>query len=313
MKGLWVVTGVLLALLFIGGPAADDARLYKGLWDFGHVVLFALLVLLALRLPLLSKQPAWILLLMVALLAPALGLAIEYVQLWVGRDFEYADVLADSVGAFAGLALHYGLQSRVAWRVRLVAWLGMSLLLLFALRSMLMVGLDQFSMREEFPVLADFETRFEMSRWDTNLAQLEITREQARYGEHALRVQFMAGEYPDITLLDFVRDWRGFKSVRFSIFSTLNHPVAMELKMYDQQHAASGYDYADRFNRELLVQPGWNDIEVNMDELQTAPRSRDMDLQNMQAFSVFIEQLAQPAVFYFDALRLSSKSSLDAP
>jgi len=309
MRWLIMVAGVLTGLLFVGGPDADDGRLYKETWDLGHVVLFALLVVLALKLPRLQRLPVGSLILLCAVIAPAVGLAIEWLQLLVGRDFEYKDVLADTVGAFCGLALHCVWQPGFSRWVRGVGLAGLLLLTAFALRYIVMVMIDNTYMRDEFPVLADFETPFELSRWDSNLAQLSLTQEPVRYGHKSLRVDFLAGEYPDITLQEFLSDWRDFKSIRFSLFSSLNQPIQMELKIYDRQHAASRYDYEDRFNRELIINPGWNDIEVSMKDVQRAPDSREMDLAHMAALSVFVDELRQPAVFYFDALRLSSKES----
>ncbi|HEX5636272.1 MAG TPA: hypothetical protein VFY78_04225, partial [Gammaproteobacteria bacterium] len=101
--------------------------------------------------------------------------------------------------------------------------------------------------------------------------------------------------------------WRDFKSVRFSVFSTLNSPVQMQLKIYDALHLSGGYKYADRFNRELIIHPGWNDIAVPVDDVRQAPLGRQMQLENIAGVSLFIQQLQQPAVFYVDGLHLSSR------
>ena len=301
------IAGILVLLLFVGGPDNQAGRLYQEIWDLGHVLLFALVIALALRWPRWQSRPVWQLVLVCVLLAPLVGLAIEWLQLIVGRDFEYKDVLADTVGAFCGLAINRLRQPKMTAALR-AAWLLVLLLLLaFALRLLAAVVIDRYYMAEDFPVLADFENQFELSRWDTHLAELAISREQPRYGEHSLRVNFQAGEYPDITLIDFPADWRGFKSLRFSVFNTLAVPLQMELKIYDTAHRDSDYAYSDRFNRELPIQPGWNDIEVRIDDMVAAPKSRELDLQHIAAFSLFIEQLPQPALMYVDALRLSSR------
>lgn len=307
MKGLMAVVTALVVLLFVGGPDGQDKRLYQAFWDLGHVPLFALLTLAACRLKAVAGLPVWRLLAACTLLTLVTGFAIEWAQLLVGRSFEYSDVLSDLLGSYIGLSLYLAMQPALALAGRAGLYMLVALLTLVSLKPMAFALADEYVMREEFPVLADFETPFELSRWDNNLAQLHITHEQVRYGEKSLRVDFMAGEYPDITLRDFPGNWQEFKSVRFSVFSALSGPIPMELKIYDAQHPSSGYDYDDRFNRELVIAPGWNDIEVRMDDVREAPHDRRMELENIASFSLFIEQLEQPAVFYFDALRLSSK------
>lgn len=307
MKGwLWAV-GVLGVLLFVGGPDGHDKRIYQTFWDLGHVPLFAILTVAVCRLPVCARLSVPVLAVVCTLLVLAGGFAIEWAQLLVGRSFEYADVLSDLLGSYIGLSLYLALKPVMRPAGRAVLVILAMLLVLVSLKPMAVVLADEYVMREEFPVLADFETPFELTRWDTNLAQLHVSREPVRYGEKSLRVDFMAGEYPDITLRDFPGDWSGFKSVRFSVYSTLASPAEMVLKIYDRQHASSGYEYADRFNRELNIDPGWNDIEVRMDDVSDAPEGRNMDLENITSFSLFMERLEQPAVFYVDALRLSSK------
>lgn len=307
MKGLVAVIGVLIVLLFVGGPDSQDRRLYQAFWDLGHVPLFALLTFVACRLPVFARSPVPGLLVACTLLTLVAGFAIEWAQPLMGRSFEYADVLSDLLGSYIGLSLYLAMKPSLTLAGRSGLYVLMVLLALVSLKPMAFALADEYVMREEFPILADFETPFELSRWENNLAQLQITHEQARYGEKSMRVDFTPGEYPDITLLDFPGNWRDFKSIRFSVFSTLPASIQMELKIYDDQHAASGYKYADRFNRELIINPGWNDIEVRMEDVWEAPHERRMELENIAGLSLFIEQLEQPAVFYFDALRLSSK------
>jgi len=45
--------------------------------------------------------------------AVGLGIALEFVQLYVGRDFEIGDMVADAVGVAVGLAVGLPLRKRV--------------------------------------------------------------------------------------------------------------------------------------------------------------------------------------------------------
>lgn len=307
MKWLKVILGVMIVLLFVGGPDSHDNRIYKAFWDLGHVPLFAGLIFLACRLPIFARMPEWRLFVIFTVATLVVGSAIEWAQLLVARSFSYDDVLGDVIGSYLGLTLYLAARPALQPTRRVGLYALLFLLVLVALRPVSLVLVDEYVMREEFPILADFETPFELSRWDNNLAQLQITDEQVRYGKKSMRVDFSPGKYPDVSLMSFPANWSEFKSVHFSAFSTLPASIIMEIKVYDNKHAASGYDYNDRFNRELVMIPGWNDVEVRMADIAAAPHRRSMDLEHIASLSLFIEKLERPAVFYVDGLRLSSK------
>ncbi len=308
MKWGAVVVAVLSLLLFVGGPDANSHRIYQQIWDAGHLLLFAAIALILLNLSFLSARAWWQQVLIISAICLALGLAIEVLQLGVGRNFEIKDLLSDLLGAYIGLALYTALDKRFAHWVRFLAYPLVAVFCLIGVSPILVVVVDHFIMQKDFPALADFETPFEISRWDTNLAILAKESEIVRYGTGAMRIRFLPGEYPDITLKDFVADWRGFHTVRFGIYSTASFPVNMELKIYDRQHQFSDYAYTDRFNRSLQLHQGWNDISIDLDEVKTAPRNRELDMASIVSFSLFLEQLDKPMDMYFDGLHLSSKS-----
>ena len=74
---------------------------------FDHLAMYAVLAFL----PALheeSKLVWWM-----AIGAVGLGIALEFVQLYVGRDFEIGDMVADAVGVAVGLAVGLPLRKRV--------------------------------------------------------------------------------------------------------------------------------------------------------------------------------------------------------
>jgi VanZ family protein len=306
MKLGYIFVLVLSGLLFIGGPDANSHRIYQEFWDTGHMVLFAGLAMILLSLPMFNKKPWWLWFVLISVFCLVLGMAIEVVQLVVGRNFEMKDLLNDLLGGYLGLLIVTALQAHRPVAIRVSMYPLMLLLIAIVLKPLAFVVIDEFVMEEEFPILADFETTYELSRWDNNLASLSIDNSQKRYGEKAMRIEFSAGEYPDITLKDFPRNWQDYVAVKFSIFNTTDSNLDMELKIYDWQHVKNGYDYSDRFNKELTLHPGWNDFNIAMEEIQSAPKHRSLELENIASFSLFLHELDKPMVMYFDSLRLSS-------
>lgn len=304
-----LVIGVLSLLLFVGGPDANSHRIFQEIWDCGHLVLFAGIVIVLLNTSFLMMRPRWQQFVIITLFCLVVGMAIEILQLVVGRNFELKDLLNDLLGGYIGFALFMARDSRLANGLRFVAYSLVLIFCLIGISPVLVVVADHFIMQDDFPALADFESSFELSRWDTHLAELAMEGKTVRYGKGAMRIRFLPGEYPDITLKDFVADWRGFKSLRFSIYSTEVTPVNMELKIYDRHHQLSNYAYSDRFNRSLQLNPGWNDISISLDEVHTAPRNRELNMAEIVSFSLFLTQLDKPVIMFFDGLHLSAKSN----
>lgn len=304
--GYWLLI-LMAALLFVGGPDAESHRIYKEVWDTGHLFLFAGVSWVMLSLPIM-KHRTWIVMLAVTTgVCLVAGAAIEVLQLMVGRNLELKDLVNDLLGGYLGLALFITMQDRwpVAARVAMLPL--MLLIVVIVFRPLSFAVMDQYIMQDEFPILADFETPYELDRWDTMLADLSVDDSTVRYGEKSMRVDFEPGEYPDISLINFVSDWQGFEILKFSVFNSSDQARRMELKIYDWQHLQSGYEYEDRFNRELSIEPGWNDIVVTIEDIRQAPKGRDMNMSDIATFSLFLHKLEQPLTMYFDSLRLSSK------
>lgn len=307
MKWVLVLVAALAVMLFVGGPDSESGRLYKEIWDLGHVPLFAGLIFAGLHFKTLNKHAWPVLLLGCLAISLGLGLMIEWAQLFVGRNFEAKDLLSDVSGGMIGLLGHTLLREGLGISARIATGFGVLILGLLVLVPLGMAVADAYIMREEYPILGDFETPFELGRWDTNLAKLEVSSEQVRYGSKAMKIMLLPGEYPDITLQEFLPGWSEFNSFRFSVYNTLNNVLPVVLKIYDREHVYNGYEHSDRFNREIDLQPGWNDIEVSMQDVLEAPRHREMNLHEIKSVSFFVEYLEQPVVIYMDGLVLSDK------
>ncbi len=306
MKLGYLIVLLLSALLFIGGPDANSHRIFKEFWDTGHMALFAGLAIILLSLPLFNKKPWWFWFVLITLFSLVLGMSVEVIQSVIGRSFDMDDLLNDLLGGYLGLLIFTALQSQRSIAIRVAMYPLMLLVIVIVLRPLAFVIIDEFVMEDEFPVLADFETPYELSRWDKNLASFSIDDRQTRYGKKAMRIEFSTGKYPGISLNAFLRDWQDYVAVKFSIYNTTDIDLIMELKIYDWQHINNGYEYSDRFNRELTLRPGWNDFSIAMEEIQAAPKQRSMMLGDIASFSLFLHELDKPMTMYFDGLRLSS-------
>ena len=53
-------------------------------------------------------------------------------------------------------------------------------------------------------------------------------------------------------------------------------------RVHDRQHTLGLELYNDRFNRSYPLNPGWNRISINIEDISTAPQTRPMDLSQIQ-------------------------------
>ena len=164
-----LVTLTLFILLFMGG-GGEELKLRSGnhFWNLGHIPLFMLFsyFLLTAPSPLAArsfKQQCVV----VVSFTFLLGVAIELVQLGVGRSMDSVDLLRNGVGALLGLAfLSPGRLSLSRFsRHSLQA---MALILLTAAAPPFAVALfDERQAIKNWPVLSNFEQASEIGRWST--------------------------------------------------------------------------------------------------------------------------------------------------
>ncbi len=310
MKIGLLIIAVLLVLLFIGGPGHDDGRIVKAIWQSGHFVLFATIVFFILQVDFIAKQKWFHLFVATGIFSSWFGVATEAIQLLVGRDFEFVDIGNDIIGGYAGfLATRLVLLSRQhsshKKALQLTYTLGFILLALLGTRKVTTALLDNQNIQSSFPVLSDFETEFEMARWDYRSAILSISASPKPNASDSMKVEFQPDRYPDITLKDFIKDWSNYHSIHFSLFNSQSEPIEMELKVYDEQHLIGGYRYNDRFNRQIVLQPGWNKFSFLLAAIKQSPKNRQMDLTSISSFSLFMVDLKQDTTIYLDDLYLS--------
>lgn len=305
---------VLILLLFVSGPDHYEDRLFKEFWETGHFILFASLVFILLHFKI-FKSVKWIHLLWItAIFSITTGLAIEVLQLFVGRSFSLKDVANDVVGGFAGLLLSQlfsliktdppppkrTLVTRGSYYV-----VGFLLLSLLGSRTLIMILIDEWELRSSFPVLSDFESSFQTNRWSGFSAYLIRSNQYSRSGGFSMKSDFYPNRYSDITLESFNGDWSTHQKLNFSLFNPQPHKIEMIVKVFDEKHSDRGYRYADRFNKEITVNPGWNDFSILIADIKNAPSNRQMELESIYSFSLFTIDLKKTVTIYLDDLFLS--------
>jgi len=295
---------VLFILLFIDSDAQQNHRLIKDIWNAGHLVLFGLLSFVYLHLSKITKRSLLHQIIVITLFSLLIGTAIEFVQLLFKRDFSYNDIFNDLIGGYLGFCFFVLTDKTKKVSLRLFYALAFIMLAVLGLRELEKNLLDEYRMRNSFPVLADFENDLEKSRWEYLLVKAEYSTEYVTSGKTSLKAKYLPGRYSTLSLEHFINDWRGFRFLSFSIYNPQTSPLDYAVTIFDAQHNKTGRRYSDRFNKRIQIQPGWNNIRLSIDKIIQAPKQRTMVANQIKGVYLFTSRLKQPITLYIDSIRL---------
>lgn len=295
---------ILSILLFVGGETQLKHRLVKDIWDAGHLVLFGLLSYSYFNRPTKAGVSISYKIVFTTSVGLILGAAIEALQLLVHREFSRGDIINDVIGGYLGLLSLSILDKRQALTRRIIATAILVIFLAAGLRNMGKHLLDEINMRKQFPVLASFESRLEIERWEHKLVNLKLSQQYIKSGLYSLEVEYLRGRYPNISLKHFKSDWSGYNKLEFSVYNPSHQELKFSINVYDRKHIKDGRKYNDRFSKSVTLKPGWNNIGISLQDIIKAPRRRYMNIHRIKGFSLFTDRLEQPVTIYIDDLHL---------
>jgi hypothetical protein len=288
--------------------------LWHEIYNLGHIPLFGLFAVLVLEI---SRATLGRLLVRpLAHYGIALGatvvvsVATELLQLNMpGRQAEFQDALHNIIGGLCFLALRACLDT-VLWqpeKSRMRRWVAVaaSLILLVSFWPLANLGWHYGMRAAAFPVLVDFDSRWQRPFLSSPRAGLDRMKAPAgwtqRKNQKVVAIKFMAAPWPGVSMHEPYPDWSGFTTLRFDVYSELSQPVDLILRIDDINH---NNQYRDRFNRTISVQPGLNQIEVPLSDVRNAPSGRDLDLQEITQMILFSRRPDAPFTLYLSDIWL---------
>lgn len=289
----------LFPLFFLGGPDWASGPLLKSVWNLGHILFFALLVL-AIR-PW-RRWSGWRLWLGMTVAVAGLGIGIEALQAGLGRQANWHDALRNLIGAWLVLAWRTTGSSPPtarfpAWSARAV----ISLLLVSELVTTGVVAARQFQVARQLPLIYDFNHPDPLTYWS---GDLQVSQRHTQGADYSLKLSLHTERYSGASLDNLPQDWRGYRWLILTLHNPQDTTLAMTLRINDLQHDRGDNAYDDRFNTRLRLEPGLNTVHVDLHSVATAPRDRNMDMANIRRLVLFTSALDQPATLYLAAARL---------
>jgi hypothetical protein len=265
-----------------------------------HFVFFALLAWALADLPRLAARPfvhqAGLILLVVLLL----GGSIELTQPHFGRTGTWTDLGVNLLGACCGLLFLASGRTGLPWfalKVGQVLSLGFCATLFSGPAVTLW---DMHQADRQFPVLSDFETRFEADRWTRG----RIDSGTARHGTASLRVQLGTERFSGTAMYRSLGNWQGYSALALSIHNPDPEPLQVTVSIRDKEHDIRGGGYFDRYNHIFTIHPGWSDVTIPMATIRHAPAGRPLELDRLTSLAIFTMNLPHPRVIHVDHVRL---------
>lgn len=275
-KGLAAIT---LLVLMIGPLCSPQPHVWGVLWDYVHFPLWALLSWLLLRgsEKRVGGRLATGLFLLLAVLL------MEWLQGFTGRQSDFRDVLMGWAGVLCVWLWGLRVSATQRWVRTIAGWL---LIGLFA-AAHLYVSItlyDVVRMVRQFPVLSDFRRFTEGDRWQINSGHAERATVPGFPSRPTLRLELLAElEYPGAFLTRLIPDWSGYNAVGLEIYVEGDEPLPGWVRLDD---LPGNPPYMDRFDQEVLLNPGWNTVWISLEDLRT-PGGRKLDVERIHAIGVF--------------------------
>lgn len=294
----------LIPFLFVGGPGPFASRSASAAWDVGHaVIMFAAVIGVWGVFDRLHARPRAFAVLALAGSVGAGG-AIEFLQGFVGREQAVWDIVVGLSGAaLALLWTSFGVRRAplLSTGVRVGA------AVIIGLANLTPTGLalaDESRARRDFPVLAEFRDRLELTRWEGLDPGALLPREPGSH-DGALRLRAEAGEGVSLHLRYMPRDWRGYREVRMRVHYS-GEATLLRCRLNDLTHDLRiPHQASDHYEGAFPLDTGWQDLAIDLGVAAASLATRTMDLHEMNGLTCFLPSTAGRQELLIDRVGLS--------
>lgn len=280
------------------------SRLMTEIWITGHILIFFLGAYLFYSFnPRFKNRLAGSQILFVLLAALAASLAIEAIQTFIpGRYPSIRDMAANIAGVLLYLSFIHRRISAKLLPLHASA-IALTALLLY---PVFVSAADRVIADARFPVLADFETPLEKTRFRGNRSLLKITDKHAFQGNHSLQMDFTTQIYSTHSLSYIPGNWKEYSHLKAAVYNPGQKQVKLHIRIEDTQHTqAENQQYTDRYNSSFILPPGkWQKISIPLNEIKNAPKNRKMDMEQISSIMFFVARQPEPLTLYIDDIRL---------
>jgi hypothetical protein len=149
----------------------------------------------------------------------------------------------------------------------------------------------------------DFETEEDLKDLDRECHKwFERSPDHATFGRYSLKVILPPGQYPGMSIKNFRRNWAGFKKFEMDVFNPSIEQITFHIRIDDHE---SGWEYADRFDKNIYLYSGPNHITIPLNTVKTNLHSKPMNLERIERVLVFIPGNRKTRELYIDHIKLN--------
>lgn len=294
----------LFPLFFFLGPDYYAPRSYRLGWNLGHILFFFIFTYALLNTALCRQKKFYGQLITCCSLVFFIGLGIEFVQSGIDRNSDLVDLYRNCLGAALAVFLFSPAARLESSKLMIVGKTLLTLLLVGQLFYPLQALMDEFHAEENFPILADFESSAEVSRWSSDV-KISVAEDVAFNGNQSLKAELDTSQYSGLSLNHFPGNWQAYTHLQLHIYR--EQALTVTVRINDHVHRLGKQRYSDRFNETYDLAAGWNTITIDLKDVKNSPDSRDMDLTAIAKLGVFVTKQSINQTIYLDYVRLIRK------
>lgn len=292
-RNLIVASVVLLAIVIVA-PVPQRSIGMQVFHDFGHAPVFGVIAIIALvwlREHAVVRRRTVEYVLAFAI-ATALGVAVEVLQIPVGRDASWLDVRSDMMGAAGLLGLFALVDRRIAHPGVRIAGLVLGCIALAAHSLPLVRATRAYIERNaSFPVLFDGREHYDdyfLDYFEATGDHVPLPAPYARtVSEQALLLHLQKRWSPSLTVMEPVPDWRAYRALALDLTNPASEPLKLKLGVYDRDHQDA---MPDGFVGLVILPPQRRvTIRVSITAIERADNPRPIDVSRIHLIKLFDE------------------------
>ena len=301
---IYLFIALCIPFLFIGIQTSLHFRLLPYLWNYGHIALFAAIFwLIFSKWDIFAQKSIYWTLSTTILSIIFFSVPIELIQNINSREYSFLDIIRNCLGGTIVIAFHpNSFKDTQTFSRSKLKYVVVGIFIILSYPLMINTA-DTIIAYRSFPILSDFESPYELTRWSGN--QLEVKNLDAS-NNHVMGNTFTTDEYSKLTFETFPNNWVGFSKITFRIFNEGTDDQILKLRIHDRHHKKSNWDYNDRFNQVINLTPGWNKISIDLNLVRIQPKNRNMDMSKIEKVILFSHKLQANTRFYFDDFKLEN-------
>ncbi len=171
----------------------------------------------------------------------------------------------------------------------------------------LLSGLLFFGCTKPPPFHYDFETEADLDAlpWQCRLI-FSLSEEHATTGKQCLKMAYFPNQpsakpgFPGLSLIGFNPNWQNSSLLTADIFNPSDEPLTIGLRIDDKPDPP----FDDRFNTELHLKPGANQISIPTAVLATSDKKRNLNLGSIRSVSLFYIKPESSQTLFLDNIKL---------